>query len=130
MTRRQVAQDVYQRTYGEPLPGIRITDPVMASRLRSPAWKIAGACAGFGGSAWFMPERSLTTRWALGVCQTCPVRRICLASALTYGEEYGVWGGLLASEREPLMVAAQRGIPVNVLVAEVLGEGECRDVAS
>jgi len=41
---------------------------------------------------------------ALTVCARCPVAPACLAEALTYpaGEQYGVVGGLTASQRRRL----------------------------
>ena len=36
------------------------------------------------------------------VCRRCPVSDRCLAHALRVGEEYGIWGGLTAAERDKL----------------------------
>lgn len=48
----------------------------------------------------FFPELgdSGAAREAKKVCQGCPVKAICLETALTRHERYGVWGG--ATERE------------------------------
>jgi WhiB family redox-sensing transcriptional regulator len=37
------------------------------------------------------------------------VRRTCLASSLVYAEEFGIWGGLTASRRVPLLNALAAG---------------------
>jgi WhiB family redox-sensing transcriptional regulator len=39
---------------------------------------------------------------AKSVCDSCPVRRACLAEALDSGQDYGVWGGLTEDERRGL----------------------------
>jgi WhiB family transcriptional regulator, redox-sensing transcriptional regulator len=36
------------------------------------------------------------------ICRGCPVSIICLDSALTNGEEGGIWGGLTEAERHRL----------------------------
>ena len=54
-----------------------------------------------------------TTGSALGqvdaakrICQTCPVRRPCLAWALGHGVASGVWGGTTEEERRAIRRAA------------------------
>ncbi len=39
---------------------------------------------------------------ARAVCGRCPVRAACAAFALRTGEDEGIWGGLLPSERRAL----------------------------
>jgi hypothetical protein len=39
---------------------------------------------------------------ALGYCRECPVAWDCLLDALSWGDEYGVRGGLTAPQRAPL----------------------------
>ncbi|MFF3350783.1 WhiB family transcriptional regulator [Streptomyces sp. NPDC002779] len=36
---------------------------------------------------------------AKAVCNSCPVRTECLAHALDYGIEHGIWGGMTERER-------------------------------
>lgn len=43
---------------------------------------------------------------AKAVCAGCPVREDCLEFALTLGLDYGVFGGLAASERRALRQSA------------------------
>ncbi|MEV3895393.1 WhiB family transcriptional regulator [Streptomyces anulatus] len=42
------------------------------------------------------------------LCRRCPVREQCLTHALTYREDYGVWGGLDEEERTELLRDARR----------------------
>ncbi|MGW5930551.1 WhiB family transcriptional regulator [Streptomyces anulatus] len=42
------------------------------------------------------------------LCRQCPVREQCLTHALTYREDYGVWGGLDEEERAELLRDARR----------------------
>ncbi len=40
---------------------------------------------------------------AKAICAVCPVRQDCLQRALDGGEDYGIWGGLTATERRALL---------------------------
>lgn len=58
------------------------------------------------------------TALAKAVCEECPVRRHCLASAIANDEEWGIWGGLTTSERTQFVktgrwtvMKQQRGLP-------------------
>ncbi|GAB3916429.1 hypothetical protein GCM10029976_078280 [Kribbella albertanoniae] len=68
-----------------------------------PGWEAMGECRSTGNDAWF-PEDADTTgkAAALDRCGFCPVRRSCLAYALSTGEEYGVWGGTTEVQRHVL----------------------------
>lgn len=46
----------------------------------------------FGDTSHFYDE-------ARPICESCPVRELCLASALANKERYGMWGGLTPIER-------------------------------
>lgn len=61
-----------------------------------------GLCTQVGGDLWF-PEKGEPCKTAKELCQTCEVRTQCLSHALTLPEEFGVWGGLSASERRELL---------------------------
>lgn len=52
------------------------------------------------------PEPHGSTVLAKKICALCTVRSECLAAALVYGEETGVWGGLDSGERKNLMDTA------------------------
>ena len=61
-------------------------------------WRQAAACRN-GPSADFYPETEAEARPAKRICAACPVRQLCLDTALRNGERYGVWGGLTERER-------------------------------
>lgn len=44
-------------------------------------------------------DRPEDYRVAKSLCDRCPVRRPCLEYALATGEKWGMWGGLMPSER-------------------------------
>lgn len=124
MSRHLVAEGVYQRQYGTQLDGLTYTDSPLARQVMGSLWKLEGACVDRNEADWFDAERSLATRRARAVCFACPLQRVCLAAALAHVEEFGVWGGLTAAQREPLIVAVASGIPVDVVVDRVLGRRE------
>lgn len=77
-------------------------------------WTERGSCRQTDPELFF-PDRSAThfAREAKQVCRTCAVTAECLEYALTNREEYGVWGGLSARERNALLKrnATQEGTP-------------------
>jgi len=47
-------------------------------------------CGNFDPEIWFDPrEEDL----AKSLCSSCPIRKACLAAAVSQKEEWGVWGG-------------------------------------
>ncbi|GAB3219306.1 hypothetical protein GCM10027447_01860 [Glycomyces halotolerans] len=73
-----------------------------------------GSCVSVGadGTTGFDPWFPLSGLDDLGVaakrvCALCPVKDDCLDVALTYGEDYGIWGGLTAAERRDLTAAPE-----------------------
>lgn len=61
-------------------------------------WQAKAACLGSDPEAWF-PEKSygMVPRT---VCATCPVKLWCIVDGI--GEDTGIWGGTLPSERRIL----------------------------
>jgi hypothetical protein len=51
-----------------------------------------------------------------------------LSAALLYGEEYGIWGGLDAEERNALDGRLQRGEPLRAVVTSTLAAPAMRDL--
>jgi hypothetical protein len=78
-----------------------------------PGWQALGACRSVADDTWF-PEDADTSgkTTALDRCGFCPVRRSCLAYALSTGEEYGVWGGTTELQRDVLTRDLVDGAPV------------------
>jgi len=63
---------------------------------------------------WFASNEDEHTmpRVAKKFCEECPVRQQCLEYALKVNEQYGVWGGLTAKERQALRAKGRgRGRP-------------------
>jgi WhiB family transcriptional regulator, redox-sensing transcriptional regulator len=49
-----------------------------------------------------MAQRMLYSKMAKELCQSCPIRLVCLEYALAANEDYGIWGGLSAKQRKGL----------------------------
>lgn len=67
-------------------------------------WAADAACVGTDPELFFPDDHAskYDTRTVRQVCAGCDVRLQCLDYALTTGQEYGVWGGLTATQRRPL----------------------------
>ena len=74
-------------------------------------WTDEGICRQVSPDLWF-PDLgdSGAAKEAKKVCAGCPVRLICLETALQRGERFGVWGG--KTERERRAIEAQRRLTV------------------
>lgn len=59
----------------------------------------------------FFAESPAGVEAAKAVCAGCPVKSACLASALTRGEPWGVWGGQLVVAGEVVARKRPRGRP-------------------
>lgn len=76
-------------------------------------WTDDAACSGVATAVFFPTGQKgvpveLDASYAKTFCGRCPVRSTCLAHALTYREDYGVWGGLDEHERAVLLRDARR----------------------
>lgn len=105
-----------------PLP---LVVPAMPSAVRAelraqilPGWGHTAACASsrLDPDWWFTPAGDELQAVARGVCDTCPVRRSCLAHALATGEPDGIWGGFDESERAWLQLALAEGTRVSAIL--------------
>lgn len=79
-------------------------------------WRTSGVCASVLGPAIrrrdheavkafdnrMFDRKGRPPRQALLLCAECPVRQLCLEDAMAHGEQYGIWGGLSAANRERL----------------------------
>ncbi|WP_323098116.1 WhiB family transcriptional regulator [Intrasporangium sp. YIM S08009] len=89
----------------------------MLRTLARGGWKERGTCNQTDPELWFADtSRRVKARAAL-ICGSCPVRRQCLAWALVFDEEYGVWGGLDATGRLPLQRRLSTGEPLPAVLA-------------
>lgn len=59
----------------------------------------------------FFSDDDLDIARAKAICRTCTLRATCLETALARGEAYGVWGGTLLIDGEPVRFARRRGRP-------------------
>ena len=67
------------------------------------------ACAGQPTAIFYSDDHTTNTRAAKQLCQQCSIRQRCLEDAIERREEFGVWGGLTASER--VAERKRRGLP-------------------
>ncbi|MGH8906073.1 MAG: WhiB family transcriptional regulator [Egibacteraceae bacterium] len=72
--------------------------PLRRRRERDTAWHKAALCAEFGPRLHYAEDEEP----AKTLCRPCPARLDCLAHALDFREELGVWGGLGPLEFEEL----------------------------
>lgn len=94
------------------------TDQRRMSRERD-AVPSCGSGSGLDPDAWFPLRESDLTAEVLTACAGCPVRRRCLAAALTR-PEVGIWAGTTTLERRVARAAITRGVPAAVMVEELL----------
>lgn len=73
-------------------------------------WRERAACLGADPYLFFAEGRHahVDDAEAKAFCATCPVRNECLADALENREDYGIFGGLTADERKPLLPPYER----------------------
>lgn len=80
-------------------------------------WRHAGSCRDVDSEQFFGPADSnpgerlfFWEQLALSVCSVCPVRAQCAAEALAFpaDEQFGVVGGMTASQRRELLSQAGR----------------------
>ncbi|GAA2474008.1 WhiB family transcriptional regulator [Terrabacter carboxydivorans] len=93
----------------------------MLRALARGGWKERGTCRQTDPELWFADTSQRTKARAASICASCPVRRPCLAWALVFDEEYGVWGGLDATERHTLKRRLTTGETLLAVLADVLG---------
>jgi len=71
----------------------------------STEWMADGNCRNEP-PATFFPSDGVGVEIARRICETCPVKALCLEYALRNRIDHGVWGG--ASERERRRILRQR----------------------
>lgn len=93
------------------------------SMLRSLArggWKERATCRQTDPDLWFADISKRKRARAASICASCPVRRQCLAWALVFDEEYGIWGGLDAAELRPLQRRLTAWESLSAVVADAM----------
>ena len=99
---------------------------VLAAQVQA-GWRSGARCVERRGQSWFrldpdnwFPDVGDThaRRTAFAWCFGCPVRRSCLAFALSEGEEHGIWAGTTEFQRYDLLSLIASGVsPIDVLDA-------------
>lgn len=75
-------------------------------------WQFEGLCRTRGAEIFFHPERERGAArrsreaFATAMCRECPVIQQCRSHALSFPENYGVWGGLTEDERAAILGGA------------------------
>ena len=70
-------------------------------------WTARAACRGLDVELFYSTEET-DVRAAVKVCRSCPVRGQCLATAVSAGEMFGVWGGVAEAQRRRIVRREQR----------------------
>lgn len=75
-------------------------------------WRAAAACRDDDGEFWFPvgdgPDARAQAKYAVSVCNRCPVAAACLTWAMDNGADHGVWGGMTAQQRHRAKRRASR----------------------
>src|SRR4029450_2262552 len=80
------------------------------------SWRVRAACRHVESAVFFAPDgerpprRAPPETRAKAICGGCPVIGQCAASAIQYGERYGVWGGMSERERAALAPGPGRAL--------------------
>jgi hypothetical protein len=98
----------------ESLP-VRVTRALTAEVW--PEWFVGAPCGSADPDAWF-PEAAAIEQ-VQRTCQTCPLRRPCLAVGVL-GNEHGIWGGTSRVQRTRVRARLAAGQPVPLVLARLL----------
>lgn len=98
----------------EPLP-VRVTRTLAAEVWAE--WFVGAPCGSADPDAWF-PEATAIEQ-VQRTCQTCPLRRPCLAVGIL-GNEHGIWGGTSRIQRTRARRRLNKGQPIAVVLAQLL----------
>ncbi|EWT06662.1 WhiB family transcriptional regulator [Intrasporangium chromatireducens Q5-1] len=110
--------------YGTPQRWVDRTGGPTLDELHASRWHHRAACRDWPAYLWTDDYTHAQTSPAIPICEECPVRGACLASALVYGDEYGIYGGTTASERARLTRRLRHGETLGAVLAAVLGSPE------
>ncbi|GEM_PF-1971394 len=122
--RVMVEPGVWQHPFGTPLPYVDSTGGPSPRELATPRWAARARCVHLETEpeAWFPRDMSTGARDAIAICARCPVRRECLAAALTFGDEYGIWGGTTAADRALMADRLRHGTPLGAVLDDALAD--------
>lgn len=112
--------------YGVRVPGNHDEGELSLADLDHGEWREEANCRNEDDSWWFARPASTRHRVAVSICESCPVKRECLAVSLVYAEEFGVWGGLSSHLRPELVARLRAGAVLNDLLDQVLDVGPAK----
>ncbi|MGH3356611.1 MAG: WhiB family transcriptional regulator [Nocardioidaceae bacterium] len=107
------------------LPALVFT-PDQAAAIRAgitPGWRQQAACADEDPDAWFPLDETDPALGVLATCDTCPVRRSCLATGLL-SQERGIWASTTTVDRDLATDLIATGTPADVVVDQLLTPSE------
>lgn len=117
---RTKTDGLWLRDYGRPITGLDPAGGPSLPALSRLDWKTTGSCTKLESDWWFTDHETSHTARAVAICAACPVRELCLAAALIFDEEYGIWGGLTPTERRPLVARLEHGDPLGTVLTDAL----------
>ncbi|WP_199921617.1 WhiB family transcriptional regulator [Intrasporangium calvum] len=109
-----------RRGYGTPQRWVDRTGGPTLADLDPMRWHDRAACRDLPPSRWLDDYAQTSTSRGVAICRSCPVQRTCLASALVFGDEYGIYGGTTTTERAPLARRLRRGEPLGAVLDDTL----------
>ena len=83
-------------------------------------WHEKAACRDLPSALWLDDYAQTSSSRGVAICRSCPVQRTCLASALLFGDEYGIYGGTTTTERASLARRLRCGDTLGAVLDETL----------
>ena len=109
-----------RRGYGTPQRWVDRTGGPTVTDLDPTRWHPRAACRDLPSSLWLDDYAQAPTSRGVVVCRSCAVQRTCLASALVFGDEYGIYGGTTTTERASLVRRLRRGETLGAVLDDTL----------
>lgn len=110
-----------RRGYGKPQRWVDRTGGPTLADLDPTRWHHRAACRDLPPALWLDDYAQTATSRGVAVCRACPVQRTCLASALVFGDEFGIYGGTSTTERASLAHRLRRGDTLGEVLDDTLG---------
>src|SRR6478735_133761 len=114
-----------EQPWGRPRAWVDPTGGPTLPELDMDQWHHAALCR-TGPADWWLSDEPADCIRGIEVCQSCPVRRLCLASALVFGDQWTIYGGTTPPERRALTRWLRRGDTLGAVLADTLGPSPAR----